>query len=193
VKSIKDSAKASRASCASRALTRPTTVALAVTAFFVSIGSAHAVDMTVRVTIPTLNVAESHRPYVAMWIERPDQTVAANLAVWYDLKKKNNEGEKWLKDMRQWWRRSGRDLQMPVDGVSGATRPVGEQKVSFVSGKAQLPELPPGDYVLMVEAAREAGGHELVKVPFQWPPKTVQNDQAQGQSELGAVALELKP
>jgi hypothetical protein len=37
--------------------------------------------------------------------------VAANLSVWYDIELKDQEGEKWLKDIRQWWRRTGRDAQ----------------------------------------------------------------------------------
>src|SRR5690606_10447352 len=87
-----------------------------------------AAELEVSVEIPRLDVAEYHRPYVALWLEKPDQSHVANLAVWYDLKMKNKEGEKWLKDLRQWWRRSGRGLEMPVDGVSGATRPVGQHR-----------------------------------------------------------------
>jgi hypothetical protein len=173
----------------------PTVLALSMAALFSSTAPVQvfAADMNLKIEVPTLNVAESHRPYVAAWIERPDQSVAANLAVWYDMKKKDKEGEKWLKDLRQWWRRSGRDQQMPVDGMSGATRPAGEQKLAFSSGKGPLANLAPGEYILMVEAAREAGGHDLVKVPFQWPPKAAQNGKGQGQVELGAVSLELKP
>lgn len=44
--------------------------------------------------IPRLDVAEYHRPYVALWLEKPDQSHVANLAVWYDLKMKDKEGEK---------------------------------------------------------------------------------------------------
>ncbi|KAF1042281.1 MAG: hypothetical protein GAK35_02811 [Herbaspirillum frisingense] len=174
------------------ALLKPTILALAMAALFAS-APAGAADMNVRIEIPTLNVAEYHRPYLAAWIERADQSVAANLAVWYDVKKKDKEGEKWLKDIRQWWRRSGREQQMPIDGVSGATRPAGEQKLNFGSSKGPIAGLAPGDYVLMVEAAREVGGRELVKLPFQWPPKAAQSAKAQGSSELGAVSLELKP
>ncbi|WP_028079328.1 DUF2271 domain-containing protein [Solimonas soli] len=152
-----------------------------------------AADVGVKLQIPQLDVAEYHRPYVAVWIEREDQSVAANLAVWYELDKRNGEGTKWLKDLRQWWRRAGRELQMPMDGVSGATRPVGEQTLSFVSGKGPLPELAPGHYQLVVEAARETGGRELVKIPFQWPVSKAQQLQAQGSSELGKVALDIKP
>lgn len=154
---------------------------------------AMAADLNVKVEIPRLTVAEYHKPYVAFWIEGADQTFVRNLAVWYDLKMKNNEGTKWLKDMRQWWRKSGRDLQMPVDGLSGATRAPGEQQLSFNGAKSSLDKLPAGEYALVVEAAREVGGRELIRVPFQWPPKTLQKTQAKGEHELGNVSIELKP
>ena len=176
-----------------RALLKPTALALAMAALFAQAVPAGAAEMNLKIEVPTLNVAEYHRPYLAAWIERADQSVAANLAVWYDLKKKDKEGEKWLKDMRQCWRRSGRKLQMPVEGILGATRAPGEHKLNFGSSKGPLAGLAPGEYVLMVEAAREVGGRELVKLPFQWPPKAEQVVRAQGSSELGAVSLDLKP
>lgn len=174
-------------------LLKPTALALATAALFAAAAPAGAADANLSIQIPTLSVAEYHRPYLAAWIERADQSVAANLLVWYDLKKRDKEGEKWLKDLRQWWRRGGRDLSLPVDGVSGATRAAGEQKVNLGTGKNPFSGLAAGEYVLMVEAARESGGRELVKVPFQWPPKSAQTAKAQGSTELGAVALELKP
>lgn len=150
-----------------------------------------APEVTVTVEIPRLSVAEYHRPYVAIWVERPDQQAVANLAVWYDMALRNNEGEKWLKDMRQWWRRTGRSLQMPLDGVSGATRAPGRHALR-VDG-AVLSGLAPGQYELVVEAAREVGGRELLRVPFQWPPAAEQSGTAQGSHELGAVSLQIKP
>lgn len=152
-----------------------------------------AADLVVTVEVPRLEVAEYHKPYVAVWVEREDATVAANLAVWYDVKMKNDEGTKWLKDMRLWWRRAGRDLQMPVDGVSGATRAPGSHVLNFSAGKAPLGNLAPGKYKLVVEAAREVGGREVVDLPFQWPPQKAEKLTAKGNTELGAVALELKP
>lgn len=153
--------------------------------------AAFAADLDISVEIPRLDVAEYHRPYVALWLEKPDQSHVANLAVWYDLKMKDKEGEKWLKDMRQWWRRSGRSLEMPVDGVSAATRAVGTHQLSYKGSEAPLQSLPAGDYNLVVEAAREVGGRELLRVPFTWPqPATAK---AQGTSELGAITLTVKP
>jgi len=158
---------------------------------------AFAAGLTVNIEVPRLNVSEYHRPYVAAWIERPDQSVASTLAVWYDVKNKGGnaegEGTKWLKDMRQWWRRTGRDLEMPIDGVSSATRPAGKHQIAFSEGSVALPKLAPGAYKLYVEAAREVGGREIVSIPFQWPPAKAEQSQAAGSSELGAVTLDLKP
>lgn len=154
-----------------------------------------ATDLVISVEIPQLEVAEYHRPYMAFWLER-DGALAANLAVWYQLEKNGEAGEKgeeWLKDMRQWWRRGGRTLDMPVDGISGATRAPGVHTVTFTPGKDVLADLPAGEYQLLVEAAREVGGRELLKIPFQWPPQGEQNLSAQGSSELGALKLKIVP
>ncbi len=153
-----------------------------------------AADVQLEVEIPRLQVAEYHRPYVAIWIEGADQKVASNLAVWYQMRDTaEGHGTKWLPDLRQWWRKSGRSLQVPVDGVTGPTRPVGKHEVSFAASQPQLKDLAPGEYTLVVEAAREVGGRELVKIPFSWPARAAQTGKAQGTTELGAVTLAVKP
>lgn len=172
---------------------RYSAAALTAASTFALSAPALAAGLSVGVEIPRLQVAEYHRPYVAIWIERADHSVASTLSVWYDLKPKNAEGTKWLKDMRQWWRRTGRELQLPIDGVSSPTRPVGQHQLEFTEGQSPLNALPPGDYKLVVEAAREVGGRELVSIPFSWPATQATNLQAQGKTELGAITLQLKP
>jgi hypothetical protein len=152
-----------------------------------------AADVKLTVGVPRLTVAEYHRPYLAVWLERPDQSFAGNIAVWYDAKLKDNEGTKWLKDLRQWWRRSGRELTMPMDGLSSATRPPGEHQIVVDAGKAPLNALAPGEYHLVIEAAREVGGREILRIPFQWPIRSAASHKAQGSHELGAVELNLNP
>lgn len=153
-----------------------------------------AAELNLTVQIPEQKVAEYHRPYAAIWIERADHSVAAQLAAWYAQKdSKEGAGSKWLPDLRQWWRRGGRELSLPVDGVSGATRPAGQYQLKFVEGQAPLGTLAAGDYVLVVEAAREVGGREVVRVPFSWPVNASQHLSAQGSSELGAITLDLNP
>lgn len=154
----------------------------------------HAAEFTVDIEIPQLKVAEYHRPYVAVFVEGADQKVAADLAVWYMTKDTNEgHGTKWLPDLRQWWRKSGRTLKVPVDGVTGPTRPVGRHALKFDDKHPQLSKLKPGSYTLVVEAVREVGGRELLKIPFTWPADKVQAGKAQGKTELGAVALAVKP
>ena len=170
------------------------TLTIALSGLIATAPAAYAASLDVNVEVPKLNVAEYHRPYVAVWIEGADQQVAANLSVWYQLKDTaEGHGTKWLPDLRQWWRKSGRTLQVPVDGVTGPTRPVGKHQLSFTDRQPQLRALPAGQYTLVVEAAREVGGRELVKIPFSWPARAAQNGSAQGSTELGAVTLAVKP
>jgi hypothetical protein len=51
----------------------------------------------------------------------------------------------------------------------------------------------PGDYQLVVEAAREVGGRELLKLPFTWPVAAASEQTQNGEHELGRVTLSLKP
>jgi hypothetical protein len=143
--------------------------------------AAPATAGTVTVTVPDLPVAEYHRPYVAGWIEPVAGGEGRTLFVWYNVRKKGNEpGTKWLSDLRAWWRKGGRSLALPADGVSGATRAPGAYQIPLPA------DLKPGAYVLNVEAARESGGRELVSVPLKIPAG---NASAKGKSELGAITL----
>ena len=153
-------------------------------------GAAGAADLSLSVEIPQLPVAEYHRPYVAIWVEDGSQAIAANLAVWYQVR---GDHTKWLPDLRQWWRRGGRDLKVPVDGLTGATRPVGQHLLKFDAAQAPLSGLKPGQYTLVVEAVREVGGREALRIPFEWPIKAARREAVKGSKELGAVALTLNP
>lgn len=147
-------------------------------------GPVLAADITVSVEVPRLSVAAYHRPYVAIWIERPDNTPVRTLAVWYEVSNVA-EGKDWLKDMRTWWRRGGRALSLPMDGVSSATKAPGRHAVTVTA--ARLRDMPAGDYVMVVEAARELGGRESVRVPFRWG--AANTARASGSTELGAVSV----
>ena len=154
----------------------------------------HAAEMTIDIEIPQIKVAEYHRPYVAVFVEGADGKAAASLAAWYMMKDTDEgHGTKWLPDLRQWWRKAGRTLEVPVDGVTGPTRPAGRHALKVDARDPRLAALKPGSYTLVVEAAREVGGRELLKIPFRWPLTSAQSGKAQGTSELGTVALAIKP
>ena len=165
---------------------RKLSLALSAAALSAAAAPAMAADLTVSVEIPRVSGASYHRPYVAVWIERPDNTAVRTLAVWYQqTANSEGDGKDWLKDMRTWWRRGGRAMTLPADGVSSATKAPGRHAVT-VSG-ARLSNLPAGDYVMVVEAARELGGREVVRVPFRWG--AANTARATGSTELGAVSV----
>jgi hypothetical protein len=147
---------------------------------------ASAETMEVSVTLPRLPVAEYHKPYVAMWLEKPGSP-ARTLSVWYDVGKRNNSGTKWLNNVRSWWRQSGRTMRFPADGISGATHAPGPQHVVLPVGT-----LAPGAYTLVIEAARESGGREAVRVPFNWSGNGQATGHGAGRFELGAVSLTVR-
>jgi hypothetical protein len=164
-----------------------------------------AAGLGVSIEVPRIDVASYHNPYVAAWIEREDNSAAAQLAVWYQVERGEarkpgdgkpaqgggESGTKWLPDLRQWWRRGGRSTAVPIDGVTGATRPPGQHELRVDAADKRLAALPPGNYRLVVEAAREDGGRELLKLPFAWPVAADGTQQARGSSELGVVTLTL--
>jgi hypothetical protein len=122
-----------------------------------------------------------------MWLE-DEAGAATSLGVWYDVDLKNEEGETWLKDLRQWWRKAGRSTDMPIDGVSGPTRPPGVHDAAF-----SAEGLSPGDYEFVFEAAREVGGRELLRAPLTLPADAESVFNLQGEHELGLVTVKVKP
>ena len=146
--------------------------------------SAAATAGTLSVTLPRLALAEYKKPYVAGWIEPAGGGAAHTLFVWYDYRKTGNEpGTKWLSELRSWWRKSGRSLTLPADGVSGATRTPGTYTIPLPA------DLTAGNYVVSVEAARENGARELVSVPVKLPAPS---GRASGKTELAAVTVTAK-
>lgn len=157
-------------------------------------GTLSAADLTVTVEIPRQDVTEYHKPYVAVWLEAGPSGARIPLTVWYDLAMADGEGRKWLKDLRQWWRHIGRQLDMPVDGISGATRPPGLHDLHFDDSAGPLNGLPPGQYEIVVEAAREVGGREILRLPLAWPPAGPSGvSETAGSHELGAIRIEARP
>ena len=151
-----------------------------------AVATAGAAELRVAVTVPRMAVAEYHAPYLAFWLKHTDSGEVVPLGLWYD------DQEKWLKDLRLWWRRTGRTQSAPYDGLTGATRRPGTHSVDFSTLPA-LTGLPAGDYQLVVEAAREVGGREVVRLPFQWPADQARTVTANGDTELGDVTLHVAP
>ena len=157
-------------------------------------GPAAAASLTLQLTLPEVAAASYYRPYLAAWVEKADdsKTAVGTLAVWYDTRLRDNQGRGWLRNLRTWWRAGGEQLALPVDGVTGATRPVGTHSLHFADATGALARLPAGRYQLAVEVARERGGRKLLRVPFEWGG-AANAAQAQGEKELGQVTVNVEP
>ena len=108
------------------------------------------------------------RPYVAAWVEDADGFPVKTLLLWVQ---KDGPGPRWIPDLKR-WHRADRLRKLAEDSdlvqtISEATRQPGSHAVTWDgTDNGGLP-LPPGDYVLCLEAAREHGKTvRVVTVPM---------------------------
>jgi len=149
-----------------------------------------APNLRVEMIIQEQAVAEYHFPYVAIWIERPDETPVATFTVWYDTR--NPGGIKYLEDLRVWWRTLGQQMTWQADGLSSVTRAPGLNGYAMLGSSPMLSALPRGDYNIVIEAAREGGAHEIVRVPLLWDGKP-RVMHASGTADIGQIRVEIYP
>ncbi|MEM9310450.1 MAG: DUF2271 domain-containing protein [Pseudomonadota bacterium] len=139
---------------------------------------------TVTYEVPRQDVSNYRKPYIAVWLEDSARKQVKVYAVYFD---QSSFGDKWLPDLKTWWRRGGRAMKTPVSGVTRPTRGPGEYKLKIGS----LSALPEGRYALVIEAARENGGREIVKMPFDWTQGEMVSVSSNGSSELGRISLSI--
>ena len=114
-----------------------------------------AKDITVNFSIPEFSTQDYNKPYVAIWTEAKVEGKAENdtLLLWHLTKR---EQDKWLVDIRRWWRKVGRYGEMPADGITGATKGPGDYNVTLAIGDLEK-------FTLMIEVVREDGGRSLLR------------------------------
>lgn len=135
----------------------------------------------------------SHRPYVGIWIENAsDKSFVTNVAAWYDKHKGVARNKQWMADMRQWWRKTGGLASTAMDGATGASRGAGVNSIDLTTARISS-ALKPGDYEIVIEAVREHGGYEILRMPISWPPKSQEDTMLQGKLELGRIRLTVGP
>ena len=107
------------------------------------------------------------RPYVAVWIEDADGFPVKTLSLFL---MQNNPGPRWYRDLRRWY--ADNQVRRLVDEadiiqtVSKPTRNPGKYKVSWDGKDDSGKLLKPGEYTVLIEAAREHGTYQLSKHNF---------------------------
>jgi hypothetical protein len=146
------------------------------------------IDLTVQ--IPDLDASPYFRPYVAIWLETPERKSVTTLALWYQIGAKaggEGNGDQWLKDLRQWWRKTGRSAGDEIDAVTSATKKPSNHELRWdgLDNKGEL--VAAGEYMINFEASREDGGREFLR------QKIVIGESnsfvLQGSSEFGTINI----
>lgn len=135
--------------------------------------------------IPQQAAAEYRRPYLAIWIAGTDGTPLRQLIVLGD-------STRWLRELPTWWRRYGRRDESAIHGIARETRRPGRYTVTWDGRDDRGRAVAAGDYVLVVEAAREHGGHEQLQLPFAVSTGPVDVERS-GSTEVGRVHLSFGP
>ncbi|MBU2891837.1 DUF2271 domain-containing protein [Colwellia sp. D2M02] len=110
-----------------------------------------AKEITVDFSLPEFSTQDYNKPYVAIWTEAQGKN--DTLLLWHLTKR---DEDKWLVDIRRWWRKVGRYGDLPADGVTGATKGPGEYSVTLDIGELT-------EFNLMIEVVREDGGRSLLR------------------------------
>jgi thiamine biosynthesis lipoprotein ApbE len=108
-------------------------------------------EVAVQVTLKTPDTPRSKRPYLVLWIENSEGKAIRTVTLW-------GNKSKYFRDLSGWWRFAQDDLEL-VSTVTRATREFGKYTLVW-DGRDDLGEpLPPGQYTLVLEVAREHGTH----------------------------------
>ncbi|NRA59538.1 MAG: DUF2271 domain-containing protein [Psychrobium sp.] len=113
--------------------------------------ASQATTLTVDFSLPQFDKQDYRKPYVAMWAETKGNS--DNLLLWHLTKRDN---DKWLVDIRRWWRKEGRYSDNKFDGTTGATKGAGQHQVQLDIGDLTK-------FTLMIEVVRQKGGRSLVR------------------------------
>ncbi|KGJ90606.1 DUF2271 domain-containing protein [Colwellia psychrerythraea] len=159
---------------------------LACTCLLLASPNSLAQQISVEITIPKITTQPYHKPYVAVWIETQKRQGVHTLAFWHEQKD-------WFKDVRQWWRKIGRQQSPAYDQVTGATRKPGTYTLKISSKELATLKLNPGEYFLNVEAVREEGGREFIRQKITLGATEIKRYEKLGKHELGKVIISVMP
>jgi thiamine biosynthesis lipoprotein ApbE len=145
-----------------------------------------AYELTVNVEIPQTQGFGARRPYVAVWIEDKDRYPVRTLAVLY-------EKARWLNELRAWYRddrlRALSEGTEILNSVTSATRSPGKYSFKWDGQDNGGKLVKAGKYTVLVEAAREHGGYNLVRKEMNFDGQAAET-QAPADGELGVVAFD---
>ncbi|MDC5804917.1 DUF2271 domain-containing protein [Vibrio europaeus] len=161
-----------------RKLSALSTILLSTSVFAAPLPSSAQLD--VKFQLPKIDAPMYARPYVAVWIENDQRQVVKTIQLWVGQ-------DEWLKDLRSWWRKSGRYNQS-IDGLSSATKPAGQYRFSWDGKDDSGQFVEQGNYTFFAEVVREHGGRSLLRQKIALGSKATQYT-LKPTAETGSVSL----
>lgn len=140
--------------------------------------------LTIDVTLPRFNVPEYHGPYVSVWLTDENAQLIKSLSI-------RGDSQRWLTELRVWWRKIGRTHEDFIDGFAGATRKNKPLHVQWDGYDEQGQPVKQTKLVLNVEVAREDGGRNYQKIPLDLEVLMKQPLHTVGKGEIGEVSVSL--
>jgi hypothetical protein len=141
-------------------------------------------QMDIEFNIPNVEASAYTRPYVAVWIEDKQGKPVRTLQLWVGE-------DEWLKDLRSWWRKVGRNDRAVIDAVTSATKPVGQYHFTWDGLDQKGQPIEQGDYTFFAEVVREHGGRNIVRQKITLADESF-NVTIKPTVETGLIALHYK-
>ncbi|MGI4981242.1 MAG: DUF2271 domain-containing protein, partial [Janthinobacterium lividum] len=147
-----------------------------------------SMELAIKLDLPRIDNPRYRRPYVAVWIEDKDKYPVRTVALWF-------KNPRWLNELKTWYRDDQvRNLSEGSDisaTVSSATRAPGSYQLKWDGKDNEGKLVKAGKYTVVVEAAREHGGHSIERQEFDFNG-TAQAKTLPASEELGAVQLDYR-
>lgn len=130
-------------------------------------GEAYELRVDFEINRPAAEGGRYRRPYIAIWVEDSKGFPVRNLLLW--VSQGGSGPFQWLPDLKRWYKsdlvRKKVDMTDMVLTISRPTRPPGKYSVVWDGRDDHDKPLPPGDYVIAIDAAREHGTSQSIRFP----------------------------
>ncbi len=145
-------------------------------------------DYEVAVNLELMRFEErSRRPFVAIWVEDSKKNTVRTVALWFNK-------PRWLPDLKEWFHKNSGRYQngtKDVFSISSATRPPGTYTIKWDGKNDDGDYVPPGNYTVYIEVAREHGTYQIMKQDIACKGK-VQKFDIPGNAEVSAASVEYR-
>lgn len=121
--------------------------------------SAEQQKLVIDIALPLFNIADYRGPYISVWLTDHNNHLLKTLAL-------RGTSERWIHELRTWWRRVGRKNIALIDGFAGATQKNKPLHIIWNGSDDFGEPVNEASVVLHIEVAREHGGRTYQKIPI---------------------------